>query len=122
MNNKAFTLMELLATIIIIALITSLAVPAVINQIADKKSKIDETTKMMIYNAAELYMSNNQYEYPKLSGNKYCISLDKLVSSGLLESPIKDFKTGSVIALTKKVSISVNTNNEYDEFELVDEC
>lgn len=122
MNNKAFTLMELLATIIIISLITALAVPAIINQIADNKSKIDDTTKKMIYDAAEIYMSNNQSEYPKLSGNKYCISLDKLVESGILESPIKDFKTGNTIALTKKVSISVNTYNEYDSFKLVDEC
>ena len=122
MNNKAFTLMELLATIIIISLITALAVPAVINQIANNKSKIDDATKKIIYNAAELYMTNNISEYPKLSGNKYCISLDRLVDAGILETPINDYKTGDTISLTKKVSVSVNSNNEYDSFEIVDEC
>lgn len=122
MKNKGFTLMELLATIIIISLITALAVPAVINQIANNKSKIDDATKKIIYNAAELYMTNNISEYPKLSGNKYCISLDRLVDAGILETPIKDYKTGNTISLTKKISVSVNSNNEYDSFEIVDEC
>lgn len=122
MKNKGFTLMEMIAAIIIIALLTVLIVPTVMNQIADKKEEIDNSTKRIIYEAAELYMSNNASNYPKLSGNKYCISLDKLVQSGLLETPIKDFKTNKEIPLTQNVSVTVNEKGEYDLFELKANC
>ena len=122
MNNKAFTLMELLATIIVVSLITSLIVPAIINQITNKKQTIDSATKKIIFEATELYMSNNQGTYPKLSGNKYCISLDRLAQAKFIEYPIKDFKTGNIIPLTKNVSVEVNSNGEYDSYQIVDAC
>lgn len=122
MKNKGFTLMELLATIIIVSIVTGLVVPTVINQLAGKKHDIDDTTKKMIYEAADLYMSNNISNYPKLAGNSYCISLEQLVNSEYLVTPLKDYSSGKEIPLTKKVSITVNAKKEYDSFKLVDNC
>ena len=121
-QNKGFTLMELLATIIIISIVTGLVVPTVINQLAGKKHEIDNTTKKMIYEAADLYMSNNISNYPKLAGNNYCISLEQLVNSGYLETPLKDYSNGKEIPLTKKIKTTVNAKKEYDSFKLVDNC
>ena len=122
MNNKGFTLIEALAAVLIVTIISSLVVPTVINQIANKKQDIDNSTKKLIFDATELYMSNNISNYPKLSGNKYCISLDKIVNAGMLEAPIKDFKTNKEIPLTRNVSVTVNSNGEYDSFELKKDC
>ena len=120
--NKGFTLMEMLATIIIVIMIGGIAVPSIINQIANKKEELDNSTKKLIYEATELYMSNNISNYPKLSGNKYCVSIDKLVEAKYLETPIKDFKTGKEISLTNVVSVTVNEMGEYDSFEIKKEC
>ncbi|MBR1718725.1 MAG: prepilin-type N-terminal cleavage/methylation domain-containing protein [Bacilli bacterium] len=122
MNNKAFTLIEMIATVMIISLLTLLVVPAVINQITNKRGEIDNATKKIIYEAAELYMSNNSSEYPKITGNSYCISLDKIVEAGFIDAPIKDFKTGKEISISKKINVKVNSYKEYDSFSIVDNC
>lgn len=125
MKNKGFTLIEMIAVVIIIALIALISLPTITNQLVNKKEEVSEATLTLINNAAELYMSNRQTEYPNGISNKgmsYCISLDTLVNSGNLTSPIKDFKTGEEIPLTKFVKITINNFGEYSFAEsLVDE-
>ncbi len=122
MNNKGFTLVEALAAVLIVVMISGIVVPTVINQITQKKDEITDTTKRLIYEATDLYMSNNISDYPKLSGNEYCVSLDKLAQAKLIEAPIKDFKTNKEIPLTMYVSSKVNAYGEYDSFKLVKDC
>ena len=57
-----------------------------------------------------------------IKNNKYTVSLDKLVSVGILQSPIKDYTTGDDIPLTKCVQTTVNKYNEYDNFVIIDKC
>lgn len=120
--KRGFTLIEMLAVIVIISLISVVTVPAIINQISSKKTEIDTTTKQMIYEATELYMKNDEVSYPRLTNNKYTVSLDKLVTAGLLQSPIKDYTTGNDIPLTKCVQTTVNSYKEYDNFTIIDKC
>ena len=120
--KKGFTLIEMLAVVIIMSLIAAITVPMVSNQLANNKSKISDTTKKLIFEATELYMSEREVDYPKLSGNTYCVSLDEIANAKLLDTPIKDFETGKEISLTKHVKVAVNANNEYDNFELLDKC
>ena len=65
MNNKAFTLIELLAVIVILAIIALIAVPIVVNIINDsKKSSNEESIKMYgkaIENAAGNYFLKHPY-------------------------------------------------------------
>lgn len=112
----------MMAVTIIVALISMLAVPTIVNQIVDKKTQIDGATKQMIFDAATLYMSNNEDAYPKLQGNTYCIKLDDLVQIGYLQTPIKDYTNGNEIPLTKKIKVTVNSYKEYSNFQLLDNC
>ena len=116
MKNKGFTLIEMIAVVILISLIALISLPTLTNQLVDKKGEVSEATLEIINNAAELYMTNKQTEYPKGIINKgasYCISLDTLVSTGNLRSPIKDFKTGEEVPLTKYVKVTINEFGEY---------
>ena len=122
MNNKGFTLIEALAAVLIVIIISGLVIPTVINQISQKKEDLSDTTKKIIYDATELYMSNNEADYPKLSGNEYCVSLDKLAQAKMIDTPIKDFKTNKEIPLTMYVSVKVNSYGEYDSFKLTKSC
>ena len=120
--RKGFTLIETLAVAIIISLISVVTVPTVINQISSKKVKIDDNTKQIIYEAVQLYMKNDEVNYPRLPNNEYTVSLDKLVKAGLLQNPIKDYTTGNDIPLTKCVKTVVNSYKEYDNFTIIDKC
>ena len=110
-KNKGFTLVELLATIIILAGIALVAFPALLNTIKNSENKIDETTRKWVINAAELYIDDNLNEYPKKNGNTYCISLNDLITSKHLEKGILD--AADVDSSNKSVKVSVNNDFNY---------
>ena len=120
--KKGFTLIEMLAVVLIISLVALVSLPTISNQLADKKKDISDTTMTLINQATDLYMENRISMYPKVTGEKYCVSLDTLVSNGYLSSPIKDFENGKEIPLTKYVVVTVNKYQEYTyDSELSDE-
>lgn len=98
MKKEGFTLVEMLAVITIVALLAVIVLPLLSNQYASKKETISDVTKNMIINAAELYASETGKVYKN-------ITLNDLVKDGKLEEPIKDYKTGKEIPLTKEISI-----------------
>lgn len=120
--KRGFTLIELISAITLLALILLLAVPAIVNQLSEKKNELSDTTLKILYNAAELYMDDNNVLSTLEAGDTYCVSLDRLVQDKYLKSPIKDVNTGGEIALTKKVKVTINSNLEYDKYILVDKC
>lgn len=122
MRTSGFTLIEMIAVVGIIALISLISFPAIINQLGEKKEEISETTKTIIFDAADLYFSDHQSEYPKNIGESYCITLDSLVSSGMLSSPITDYSSGDEIPLTWGVKTTINTFSEYSDYNLVEKC
>lgn len=119
--NKGFTLIEMLAASVLFILILLLAIPAIMNQVNDKKDEISESTLNMIYAEAKLYMEDHHISDNLNVGDNYCISLDKLAKEEYLDTPIKDSISGDEISLTKYVKTTINSNMEYDNFELVDE-
>ena len=106
--KRGFTLVELIATISIIALLSIVIIPSVLNQLGNKKEEISESNKQLIYTATDNYLSYNTEKYPMIPKDVYCITLETLVNNGELKSPIKDFKTGNEIPLNKVVKIIVN--------------
>lgn len=95
-NNKGFTLVELLAVLIIMIAIMAIAIPAITPALNRSKDKQNAQKIRLIESAAELYVSEHKN---KITGN--CISVDKLVSEGYIdEEAAKDADdhrfTGSV--------------------------
>lgn len=119
MNKKGFSLLEVLAVIVAISIITLLVVPNILNMVNNKRNNISETAKQMIYDAADLYVNENTGSYPIVNNSVYCIKLETLVNNGKLESPIKDFKKDKEIPLNYYVKTTINSQNQY-EYELVD--
>lgn len=120
--KKGFTLIEMIAVVAIIAMIAIVSLPTITNQLGEKREEISAVTSKIIYDAADLYFSDRQSEYPKLAGENYCISLDDLVSAGVLMEPITDYKTGDEIPLTMKVKVTINSYLEYSNYSLVEKC
>lgn len=86
--KKGFTLIEVLAVIVVLGLLMMLTVPNVLNQIARNNEKTKAAMNKIINTAVELYLDDNSDDYPKNVNDVYCIKLEKLVNEGYLVEPI----------------------------------
>lgn len=110
MKEKGFTLVELLAVIIILSLLLILVIPKINDSIKSEEKEVNELTKNMIFKAADFYMDDISSEYIKLNGNNYCIKVNDLVNAGYLKES-NDLPNKTVKA----------TYNNLFTYELVDE-
>ena len=102
-NKKAFTLVELLAVIIILGIILVLAVPRITTMINKSRDKAADELKLLIESAAEKYVV---FEEITFTGTTHTITLETLQNAGYLKTSIKnprggDLSTATVITLTK---------------------
>lgn len=91
-NNKGFTMIELLAVIVILGILSIMAIVGV-SSLIDRSKKEDaiqseKTLKM----AAESYYQTNQSELPKAIGEKRRIDATELKAKKYLKQSIKDSK------------------------------
>lgn len=119
--KKGFTLTEMIAVVGIIAIMSLLIMPRLLNQVNNKKTELSNAAKTMIYSAAELYLNENIDTFPKVVGNEYCIKLQELVNLDYLKEPFTDIETGNDIDLQQKVKATVNVYGQYDEF-IIGDC
>ena len=109
MKKNGFTLIEILAVVVLLAGISLIALPLIINRANQSKSSLSDISKKLIYEAAYTYIDKNQTKYPFKEGRRYCVKLQTLVDYGYLKEPVQDIKTGESIDLKKQVEISFDT-------------
>lgn len=115
MKQKGFTLVELLATVVILtflALITSTAITGVAK---NSKMELYNTQKELIKSAADEYLSENKRLFPEATeGTPEVIvyfNLSDIQESGILDRNIKNAKTGENLVdndLIIKTTITYN--------------
>ena len=76
MKSKGFTLVEVIAVILLIGLLTIMVIPSVISQVGNKSEEINDITKNMIFSATKLYLDNNNIE---VTDTNCDITLQKLI-------------------------------------------
>lgn len=122
MKNKGFTLIEMLGVVIVLSLLSIFIIPGVVNLLSSKKDDVIDVNGKLIYNAAKLYISDN-------NSDSTCISIDTLVDEGYLESPVKyennDNNKKEILNNRDdklKYSIKINSlkdNNQKNLYEIV---
>ena len=90
MKKKGFTLVELLAGIVILSLILVIAVPSVNRYIKQSKEKAYNTQISTIIEAAQAYASANSGLLPRKEEFVVKITLGQLKSSGLIKEEVKN--------------------------------
>ncbi|MFA5407775.1 MAG: prepilin-type N-terminal cleavage/methylation domain-containing protein, partial [Bacilli bacterium] len=110
MTKKGFTLVELLAVIIIMTIILAVAVPAVTDLITSVKKKAHDAQVQMIIDAARKYVSYNN-QYPSLNTERI-VTLEELQDNQYIGRNIIDSKTGKEISPTTWIIVT-NINDNY---------
>lgn len=110
MKKNGFTLVELLAVIILLALLMLLVYPRVVDMAEKKQLEIEEGKKELINNAVLDYMSSNLNSYPQTIGKEYCILLETLDRENLIPVDISDIQEKYNYI---RVKIGANKVNSY---------
>ncbi len=114
-KRNGFTLVELMAVIIIISLIALLTFPNIINQIKKTKKSNNKMIEDVIIEQAKKYVNDNEDEFQDADG--YCLSIETLVDNGYVKDNLfknNDIAYDDVIMMIKKSDFSykiVNKNN-----------
>lgn len=104
MNKKGFTLVELLGVIIIIALLSLVMFPNIINSFFEASNDLDKATEKIIIEAAKDYYSEKEDDIAEID---YCLTVYMLQTEGLLSYDIKD-SDGKLIDSNRIVKIYKN--------------
>lgn len=116
MNKKGFTLVELLAVIVILGLLLALATLTVTAYLNAAKEASFKSLVQSIEASAELYIIDNSGKYPQLdvAGSVFDIELKDLVDNNYIKDKIIDERRNENIPLTSKVTINVIGNNKIE--------
>lgn len=116
MNNRGFTLIELIVTIALLALISTISV-SVIGNIRGKHN-VNAYYELLknVESAAKLYVTDNRYNLKSVgidikcpNNNTFTISLQQLVDSGYLttdNNKIKNFDGSTLTLSENKVTVT----------------
>ena len=117
MNRKqnAFTLVELLAVIVILAIVLIIAVPGVLSIINKTKDNALDRQIDMIKEAARLYViSDSDVTWVGQSTKMTTVTLDTLKIKGYLDQKMMDPKTKKEITCAKTVITKMGSKYDYD--------
>ena len=103
-NNKGFTLVELLAIVVILAVIMVIVAPNMTKQISKKENTDQTILDEKIYNASRMFAAK-YYAADIVSGNGFSFTLQDLEDDGLLDLKGK---------CSNKMSEKINYNENYD--------
>lgn len=122
-DNKAFTIVELLAVMVLLSTILIIAYPNFSKMTESAKSSYDNSIKVLSKSAAKMYVNNNKEEIDNYFDNnpngKYCLPLAKLAAYDYIDSYLKDSSGNDVdmkscVNVTKKETSEGKIKYNYD--------
>lgn len=115
-NQKGMTLVELLAVIVILAIVTAIAVPSVGGLINKSRTDAHISNGLMIINAAKIGVAAQDDKILPSSTGTRDLKLSELVSAGYLDNiPQDPSKKGDKYNDEKsKVTITKDSNGKYN--------
>ena len=110
--NKGFTLVELLAVIIIIVAISTLVTFTVSNIIKDSKGKLDAAQKTIIEDATGMWFMDNLVQMPDTNNSCIYITLGELKDYGSIND-VRDINTLENLPNSLKIKIDITNDTKY---------
>ena len=112
MNNKGFTLMELLAVLVIIGVVFGITFYILRGTMATSLTQMDEAVNNQIYEAAKSYVIETNQQFNR-SGYA-CVSLQELIDSGYVSNVDNPQQ---IIKITRNLETKV-----IEEIKYVEKC
>ena len=113
-KRNGFTLIELMAVIIILAVIALIVTPLIIGGIKESKERLYDTQLENIKSAAKSFMIDLDLE----NDLTLTLTLDELKKAGYVKEDIKNPKTGE--SFNKCLLVSVERKDNAYEYEVID--
>lgn len=111
--KKGFTLVELLAVIVIIGLLALLLIPNIKNVLKDSKEDLYVIQEKSIIDEAKNWIADHPYELPKDNGDELVISLGELKIGAYIDLKLTNPKTSLMFDDASKIIIK-RENNKYN--------
>lgn len=111
--KRGFTLVELLAVITLIGLLSLIVIPVVDKIIKDNEEQLYETQIKMIEDSARSWAADNIFQLPSNNGEVLTKTICELENSGFLEADVKNPKTEELFYKDAVVKIT-KTENGYE--------
>lgn len=99
-NNKAFTLVELLAVIVILGILMLLTFPKILEMVNREQDKISDAKLNMMYTATKSYLFDYNNQFPEREGNTYCITPKELEEENYIAFDTEEIDTNYVIKVS----------------------
>mgnify|MGYP005804623309 CR=1 FL=1 len=114
LNNKGFTLVELLAVLAILITILLIAIPSITSSLSRSEQKEIEAKKQLITSTIEIEMDKNMCFYKKLIDSTCGLAVEDLAENGWITDDIAKDNNGNYI------KGYVMYNKELEQYEFID--
>ena len=117
MNNKGFTLVELLACLALLGIVLGIGLFVTKDTLSTTLTTLTDVSEKEIYDTAEIYVLENNVQW-KIADNEYtCITVNNLVEKGYFENDEVVSYKEKLVKLERDVQSKV-----IDSVRFVDEC
>ena len=105
LNKNGFTMVELLATVVIIGILGTIGVVGVTKSMKSAEARYNIAQNKLFISAAQTYFTDNKTRLPMKSGISKNVTLEKLINENYIEKMIdyhkKEYKKESYVTVTK---------------------
>jgi len=116
-NNKGFTLIELIITIALLAVISIISFVSINGVIEDNRVRNCENLRKSIMTAAKEYVSDNRYSFT--NNNDQIIDVNDLISDNYLSGEIVNPFNNKEINNAENIKITIKLNSDYTAKEVI---
>lgn len=118
--KNGFTLVEIQAVLILMAIIIVISIPSVVEQLRKSELQTQTMIETTAFDAARSYMVSKPQTYKLTPGNKHCIEIQELFEAGLITEKIFNNKVGNQYDLNGYITILIENDKSYTyEFSTV---
>ena len=119
LDNRGFTLVELLAVLVILIAIMSIAIPSISSSLERSKTKQDDGKKKILESAAELFVTDYKNQ---IGANPCYITMNDLVNNAYISDDALETSSGSTFSGYIKYDKSNNSYVYVDNVNGIGKC